>query len=189
MRGEDTSTSSTAIASPETPPRAWGRPVPSSAASSRGGNTPTCVGKTRSRSELTRLGRKHPHVRGEDYVPRRFHTLLPGNTPTCVGKTAPPDLARTGALKHPHVRGEDSPMGRSCIRGAETPPRAWGRQTWYRYLEDDRRNTPTCVGKTSADGLRPSATKKHPHVRGEDAKSRKTQLTREETPPRAWGRL
>ena len=50
------------------------------------------------------------------------------------------------------------------------------------------RNTPTCVGKTSACLICKTLHQKHPHVRGEDKPSRQCSGSRWETPPRAWGR-
>ena len=91
----------------------------------------------------------------------------------------------------------------------ETPPRAWGRRYGSELERTISRNTPTCVGKTKA----PTTTEarfrntptcvgktgsvydmrkinqKHPHVRGEDETRHCAICEREETPPRAWGRL
>ena len=50
------------------------------------------------------------------------------------------------------------------------------------------RNTPTCVGKTSACLICKTLHQKHPHVRGEDLSCRVTDTFKTETPPRAWGR-
>ncbi len=65
-RGEDSITGSGWGASPETPPRAWGRPIRARGTPPALGNTPTGVGKTCLR--LLRWLRlwKHPHGRGED---------------------------------------------------------------------------------------------------------------------------
>ena len=114
--------------------------------------------------------------------------LLARNTPTCVGKTKP--LTNTGATikKHPHVRGEDHRDSAGRVRGAETPPRAWGRHFIGIYECRQGRNTPTCVGKTSDIGTANSLNKKHPHVRGEDSSTRILKSHKPETPPRAWGR-
>ena len=35
-----------------------------------------------------------------------------------------------------------------CRAACETPPQAWGRQPFHRYLNRRARNTPTGVGKT-----------------------------------------
>ncbi len=134
--------------------------------------------------------------------------LLARNTPTCVGKTKP--LTNTGATikKHPHVRGEDHRDSAGRVRGAETPPRAWGTlsesmsvvkeetppRAWGRLaiLEPPTaliRNTPTCVGKTQVQGYSRATSQKHPHVRGEDLLRSGGIENISETPPRAWGRL
>ena len=91
--------------------------------------------------------------------------------------------------KHPHVRGEDSLDAPLPDRGAETPPRAWGRPVEAVMLNEKIRNTPTCVGKTASSPHTGHGSKKHPHVRGEDAASALVMLSVTETPPRAWGRL
>ena len=86
------------------------------------------------------------------------------------------------------MRGEDNRSAGGRPANLETPPRAWGRPTRCSSRVMSERNTPTCVGKTlmsNSNGLR---LKKHPHVRGEDAKTNPQPLRRLETPPRAWGR-
>ena len=50
------------------------------------------------------------------------------------------------------------------------------------------RNTPTCVGKTTSGVQVLARSRKHPHVRGEDAPGRARVYRPKETPPRAWGR-
>ena len=95
------------------------------------------------------------------------------NTPTCVGKTFDTNPNRSGLEKHPHVRGEDDNPFPRVILNRETPPRAWGRPARQALLSSTRRNTPTCVGKTSAALIVRKKRKKHPHVRGEDASAAK----------------
>ena len=173
----------------ETPPRAWGRLEKSTAAKISARNTPTCVGKTRHGACLTTLSKKHPHVRGEDYIAAEMACLWVGNTPTCVGKTAVLAQGGLGGGKHPHVRGEDLRAMRTGICRVETPPRAWGRRAAKPNGGATSGNTPTCVGKTTSHTERKRRHGKHPHVRGEDARSARTRLHKQETPPRAWGRL
>ena len=168
MRGEDLSRRSRRTASLETPPRAWGRRIPS----------------RRRHGSI----RKHPHVRGEDQgqaatevalietPPRAWGRLksaiIPGinqrNTPTCVGKTPPVINPKANVRKHPHVRGEDRLPLKVREIFLETPPRAWGRQSQCRLERVSFRNTPTCVGKTNLHLASPDNGQKHPHVRGED---------------------
>ena len=71
----------------------------------------------------------------------------------------------------------------------ETPPRAWGRRAFHSVAIDVTGNTPTCVGKTSFLRNEQLAQEKHPHVRGEDLRPVFDNVSPEETPPRAWGRL
>ena len=132
------------------------------------GNTPTCVGKTKTLKQDILPNWKHPHVRGEDLSaafdmslpmetpPRAWGRRLPaqgiarrlGNTPTCVGKTSPSFMMYLDRWKHPHVRGEDAPKRRQSAYDKETPPRAWGRPWALSLVFSRMRNTPTCVGKT-----------------------------------------
>ena len=111
-----------------------------------------------------------------------------GNTPTCVGKTRRGRLKPCLLRKHPHVRGEDSSSSAACCALAETPPRAWGRLKQHVDSLDQRRNTPTCVGKTYVLDRQTDSNEKHPHVRGEDHGEADPSGTGLETPPRAWGR-
>ncbi len=172
----------------ETPPRAWGRPSVDSSDQTHAGNTPTCVGKTRSDTPASCARRKHPHVRGEDCPPaalvRRDLETPPrawgrrqllrgvvgqgGNTPTCVGKTFAPAPHSAALEKHPHVRGEDTAPLAMAAPVAETPPRAWGRLDHDGVAAIGFGNTPTCVGKTALYLAHFSQKPKHPHVRGED---------------------
>ena len=110
------------------------------------------------------------------------------NTPTCVGKTAASESRMVLERKHPHVRGEDLHQGRLSVRKVETPPRAWGRRSRCLYGIPWIRNTPTCVGKTIKKAKVKAHDEKHPHVRGEDQRSKNGAGARKETPPRAWGR-
>ena len=132
--------------------------------------------------------RKHPHVRGEDYIINFFHKLaietpprawgrltvcrklnrFPRNTPTCVGKTGSVARFARSLKKHPHVRGEDLLHFSVRIQWMETPPRAWGRLSCHVLDQLLLRNTPTCVGKTRCNSILSISNWKHPHVRGED---------------------
>ena len=172
-------------------------------------NTPTSVGKTGCGYGAPPCKEKHPHERGEDEAlqhsrceiaetpPRAWGRRAVcktsenwiGNTPTSVGKTASAYGSRHAAWKHPHERGEDPMPRASCILSRETPPRAWGRPWPDRQCCAPVGNTPTSVGKTASDPALPARTRKHPHERGEDASFSANTSFREETPPRAWGRL
>ena len=112
-----------------------------------------------------------------------------GNTPTCVGKTFSQEWIPPMPKKHPHVRGEDPAKFLHAQILAETPPRAWGRLPRKREAQLVKRNTPTCVGKTTAPTRTVPVCEKHPHVRGEDEQIVFQRGGQKETPPRAWGRL
>ena len=169
MRGEDYLAPLYCLSRQETPPHAWGRPY----CSRRHSNA--C--------------RKHPHMRGEDASGvRRYGAELEtpphawgrhakvslerpkkGNTPTCVGKT-PCTAARGNVVwKHPHMRGEDAVPSCRTAKVSETPPHAWGRHRAAEGAGVVLGNTPTCVGKTTAQ--------------------RRVPGLYWETPPHAWGRL
>ncbi len=113
---------------------------------------------------------------------------LSGNTPTCVGKTLFGGVRHFAGGKHPHVRGEDQHSKCAIAWARETPPRAWGRRNGRIRGTKTRRNTPTCVGKTTARACRAASRRKHPHVRGEDRVLLLLHGLYAETPPRAWGR-
>ena len=168
-RGEDLGPPPRVSITPETPPRAWGRPVGKQAERAGAGNTPTGVGKTAGRPVHDHGGQKHPHGRGEDSMRRlRPSTVMetpprawgrqapeilgaPGrrNTPTGVGKTSHLQDGKSLGWKHPHGRGEDYGYSQQKGEWTETPPRAWGRPILIIGLISFLRNTPTGVGKTA----------------------------------------
>ena len=107
VRGEDINAPSGYKNPKETPPRAWGRQQPVPAGQHRGGNTPTCVGKTFVKTLNNNLKKKHPHVRGEDadfYGVRACQRETP---PRAWGRPAGSPPCSGSYKKHPHVRGED----------------------------------------------------------------------------------
>ena len=73
--------------------------------------------------------------------------------------------------------------------GMETPPRARGRLVSVHANPTGWRNTPACAGKTEAPFVKTPTGVKHPRVRGEDRWDVYWNQRREETPPRARGRL
>ena len=147
-RGEDRDYIAKLGLESETPPRAWGRQPVARRLLVSGRNTPTGVGKTKTRSCWRSLRRKHPHGRGEDHdgvvevfdaaetPPRAWgrpmtdarRLPLIGNTPTGVGKTLAAGAGKETEKKHPHGRGEDLAYLAGNAHAAETPPRAWGRR-------------------------------------------------------------
>ncbi len=111
-----------------------------------------------------------------------------GNTPTCVGKTWVNRPRVFKLEKHPHLRGEDNTLSRCDCGYVETPPPAWGRQPHNLTKQLEKRNTPTCVGKTMRANSNLASMKKHPHLRGEDVGTPIIVGVNKETPPPAWGR-
>ncbi len=156
------------MARTETPPPAWGRQNIIVTNMNKTGNTPTCVGKTKSVRCRYDVNWKHPHLRGEDEQvtlsqilaletppPAWGRQMSPfvaivdlGNTPTCVGKTTVQISGREFLWKHPHLRGEDERQVHQSMQRVETPPPAWGRLSENMGMLEITRNTPTCVGKT-----------------------------------------
>ena len=167
-RGEDLNAPPKLSRVRETPPPAWGRPLPVSRRLPGARNTPTGVGKTILRGIRLGFHQKHPHRRGEDTggrgvrffpsetpppawgrrVQGRVEGCNAGNTPTGVGKTGLQVSRLPGGWKHPHRRGEDtgSSVHRQLI--TETPPPAWGRLSLRPMFHPAFGNTPTGVGKT-----------------------------------------
>jgi len=152
-------------------------------------NTSTCVEKTRCCTSSMTARRKHLHVRGEDpavvhrqkpdaetppHAWRRLSNLvlvklLFGNTSTCVEKTPALSAQYPAAQKHLHVRGEDLRFALLHYLFIETPPRAWRRLGGDKLTGNISGNTSTCVEKTTSCCANQDTTKKHLHVRGEDA--------------------
>ena len=190
------------------PPRAWGRVAaqPLGAADRR--STPTCVGKRPSRKRGRCGPTVHPHVRGEEEVSRCLCAKLTGppprawgreewllvvssrwgSTPTCVGKRVASRRSSTFWRVHPHVRGEERDLRRLQTALYGPPPRAWGRVRSYPRGADDRRSTPTCVGKSCCWDFQLRRLAVHPHVRGEEILVPKSNTGGLGPPPRAWGR-
>ena len=187
VRGEDRLSPFTSRLVPETPPRAWGRPVSNCILNMLMETPPRAWGRLASSEVIRGPSGKHPHVRGEDTSgqrgqgppretpprawgrPRGSWARRPQsrNTPTCVGKTFRAEAFMGIMRKHPHVRGED-PVAVVVF--------------------DPQGNTPTCVGKTIDQTNTRYRREKHPHVRGEDIRTHVSICLPTETPPRAWGR-
>ena len=83
--------------------------------------------------------------------------------------------------------------GKNVVHARKTQPgktpRVWGRPRCAICGRPADRNTPTRVGKTLQKKEMAMPQRKHPHACGEDETGASDALTREETPPRVWGRL
>ena len=174
----------------ETSPPAWGKPAVTSHEVLRGGNIPTCVGKTKQKVQGQTGFEKHPHLRGENprqcsrerrtletsppawgkQRPHGLQELGAGNIPTCVGKTSSTGRARSSRRKHPHLRGENGGKPNFDAPGIETSPPAWGKLDFLTSSCSIAGNIPTCVGKTFLKARPSRRSKKHPHLRGENSK-------------------
>ncbi len=151
-----------------TPPRAWGKRSYAGVALVDARYTPTGVGKTTPGRRFSLPSAVHPHGRGENIDSILYHRGLTGTpprawgkpqqtspsyltfryTPTGVGKTLTRGVPVVGKSVHPHGRGENTFVYKSSSMIAGTPPRAWGKRRVRRCQFDDRRYTPTGVGKT-----------------------------------------
>ena len=150
------------------PPRVWGIHRLVQQHIDRYRFTPTCVGNTRTRSQMVSPMPVHPHVCGEySYSilhyddscgsPPRVWGIRASSclirstsrfTPTCVGNTFEYFNIDWNTSVHPHVCGEYpvSKSGRSSSIGS--PPRVWGIHLGVHVCNQPRRFTPTCVGNT-----------------------------------------
>jgi len=86
---------------------------------------------------------------------------------------------RAWGRRNPHNRGVERPG---------SPPRAWGRHLLLRKHPRLFRFTPTGVGTTAPDHFVPVDCAVHPHGRGDDSRRPIFRLSRDGSPPRAWGR-
>ena len=171
------------------PPRAWGRPLPSGARYFVVRFTPTCVGTTLLRRPKPWLRPVHPHVRGDDFSvyasasavsgspPRAWgrrirrgpsHFLI-GSPPRAWGRRVSMPRASASSTVHPHVRGDDGQEVTVDGGAGGSPPRAWGRLDDPELRRAISRFTPTCVGTTNSDRHGWCCVSVHPHVRGDDA--------------------
>ena len=129
----------------------------------------------------------HPHVRGDNEVPRTVSRKCHGSpprawgqlncvrvasawnrfTPTCVGTTRMRALSVAGTTVHPHVRGDNVTLLWCQRPPYGSPPRAWGQLVQTRHDASDRAV--------------------HPHVRGDNRDRAVVVCKRDGSPPRAWG--
>ncbi len=166
MRGENKKMQNSLTRTRETPPHAWRKRMPDDAYSCVGGNTSTCVEKTRPRLNRSTPRRKHLHMRGENPPVREVIRYKKGNTSTCVEKTIWQTMVTTPLEKHLHMRGENVCAWPPVCRGLETPPHAWRKLSW--------------------DARRRLLLWKHLHMRGENSQAYAMTVDSPETPPHAW---
>jgi len=189
------------------PPRAWGQRNGGGANDYKNRFTPTCVGTTTIAHQHAMIGTVHPHVRGDNspYLsnrrlshgspPRAWGQRSPiGSefdaarfTPTCVGTTVRLLLRSVTPPVHPHVRGDNVPVASLILNRHGSPPRAWGQPRARPSTSAIARFTPTCVGTTFALPYPRRERPVHPHVRGDNWRSRGKTGKQNGSPPRAWG--
>ena len=143
-RGEDLLGMPGTTETSETPPHAWGRLKSASPVQRFLRNTPTRVGKTMMNCQHRRLGRKHPHTRGEDLMVIR----------TAVSSVETP----------PHAWGRHRHRNRAEQCGGNTPTRVGKTATYRQRCRSSTRDvvdnsgfrvsTISCMPETSIIGLR-----------------------------------
>jgi len=126
------------------------------------------VGKTGSCNSTVTHSKVHPHVCGENTgwcTPAPTRTGTPPRvwgkryimtdryisdryTPTCVGKTNRTYARSYQHQVHPHVCGENVIPLPGYTASIGTPPRVWGKRLELSLKINNKRYTPTCVGKT-----------------------------------------
>ncbi len=110
------------------------------------------------------------------------------DTPTCVGKIELVFRPIFVPRRYPHFRGEKGLCSPVLPGLLEIPPLAWGEATFIQTNKRTRRDTPTCVGKSTKCHVSCDQPRRYPHSRGEkQTKERKTLLTLE-IPQLVWGK-
>ena len=110
----------------------------------------------------------HPHSRGENLglaVRRATRRWL---IPTHAGKTTTSTPSRPTPRAHPHSRGENAGAGVWDEGGAGSSPLTRGKRLRKRRPPLGRGLIPTHAGKTSEGLGSASASRAHPHSRGEN---------------------
>ena len=150
------------------PPRVWGKSFSHIEKSRTIWFTPTCVGKMYLRRSGLPKEPVHPHVCGENLSERTRRDPRTRFTPTCVGKM-PKQVTSTVSI-------------------AGSPPRVWGKCLSVPTVNGNGRFTPTSVGKMYRHWRQPHPRPVHPHVCGENDRSRAMLRPIFGSPPRVWGK-
>ena len=171
------------------------------------GFTPTCVGIARASADPCRSAPVHPHLRGDRLRERQLDNLRSGSpplawgsrcaddilnlmprfTPTCVGIAAVPVPRITRTPVHPHLRGDRSMRRETLSKIAGSPPLAWGSPSQSNTRRLHLRFTPTCVGIADRGRHSDSASRVHPHLRGDRCLFLPLSVSSCGSPPLAWG--
>ena len=153
------------------------------------GLIPAWAGKTSEFTRMTRRGRAHPRVGGENYPteessgtasgssPRGRGKLLdgvdddagPGLIPAWAGKTTPPRSPRPPARAHPRVGGENIVDRIKPALTDGSSPRGRGKLALTSHAERSAGLIPAWAGKTSSVQAAAPPMRAHPRVGGENA--------------------
>ena len=190
------------------PPRVRGKRLDCGPHAHGGGLTPACAGKTVGATPCPPGTSAHPRVCGENTArapgliaasgspprvrgkrrrPRRPEPCA-GLTPACAGKTFDEVGAGSDGRAHPRVCGENGFSGRDKGLGVGSPPRVRGKRAPGGVLDDGRRLTPACAGKTKPRTGASSATAAHPRVCGENLEGAGEGVDGLGSPPRVRGK-
>ncbi len=150
------------------PPRVWGRHKGLPSLARLGRFTPTCVGKTVSRTLIRHSLSVHPHVCGEDSCIASFTDSIFGSPPRVWGRRERAEIPGREIRFTPTCVGKTLYRIFKIILNSGSPPRVWGRP--------------------STGGSRTCHRPVHPHVCGEDSSAPRILLRFDGSPPRVWGR-
>ena len=120
------------------------------------------------------------HARDESLSVVRF-------TPTGVGTIAAKCGCSIADTVHPHGRGDNrADLPQRADRDG-SPPRAWGQSPPAPARSAPARFTPTGVGTILSLSGRKCQKTVHPHGRGDNPEPEREKMSKNGSPPRAWG--
>ena len=189
-------------------PRARGRPICKSSASSISRSIPACAGETlcrllspqqcwvdpRVRGGDTSAYARDPHLAGRSPRARgRLAALAAaypgvGSIPACAGETAPIWFTPCKLKVDPRVRGGDASAYGHAAFSMGRSPRARGRRSNQRRPTSGVGSIPACAGETFVVTNTAADPEVDPRVRGGDRNSPPPQATVQGRSPRARGR-
>ena len=186
IRGENAVTSSQHGSDPETPPHTWRKRLHRVRHVLNSGNTSTYVEKTATPRLVRSVTLETPPHTWRKLSVLQFQSILKRNTSTYVEKTQTALVAQHGYRKHLHIRGENIFGIHKCVRIGETPPHTWRKHKSFVLQMKRLRNTSTYVEKTKSRLACCPRSRKHLHIRGENADEIIREALQWETPPHTW---
>ncbi len=189
------------------PPQAWGHLPDQAPVGGIARLTPTGVGTSSPPPSAHPTASAHPHRRGDiltpftssvttagsppqawGHLPHPHRLVLVGGlTPTGVGTSAAACRAVPSLGAHPHRRGDIRYSLPTFREPLGSPPQAWGHHALRVNAVFGARLTPTGVGTSPAPPAHSSATRAHPHRRGDIDRVVLLAGSDWGSPPQAWG--